>query len=94
VRVLFKRSREVIDWLNKVINESIMGSAIIRVLNAQQAEYHKFMEANTEARNLGLGILRLFAALIPIVTFTANLGMLVILMLGWSFCNYREHVAR
>lgn len=85
VRGLFKRSREVIDWLNRVINESIMGSAIIRVLNSQQSEYHKFMEANTEARNLGLSILRLFAALIPIVTFTANLGMLVILMLGGHF---------
>jgi ATP-binding cassette, subfamily B, bacterial len=85
VRGLFKRSREVIDWLNRVINESIMGSAIIRVLNSQQSEYHKFLEVNTEARNLGLSILRLFAALIPIVTFTANLGMLVILMLGGHF---------
>lgn len=85
VRVLFKRSREVIDWLNKVINESIMGSAIIRVLNSQQSEYHKFLEANTDARNIGLGILRLFAALIPIVTFTANLGMITILMLGGHF---------
>jgi len=85
VRDLFKRSREVIDWLNRVINESIMGSAIIRVLNSQQSEYHKFLEVNTEARNLGLSILRLFAALIPIVTFTANLGMLVILMLGGHF---------
>jgi ATP-binding cassette subfamily B protein len=85
VRVLFKRGREVIDWLNKVINESIMGSAIIRVLNSQQSEYHKFLEANTDARNIGLGILRLFAALIPIVTFVANLGMLTILMLGGHF---------
>ncbi len=85
VRSLFKRSREVIDWLNRVINESIMGSAIIRVLNSQQSEYHKFLEVNTEARNLGLSILRLFAALIPIVTFTANLGMLIILMLGGHF---------
>ena len=85
VRLLFKRSREIIDWLNRVINESIMGSAIIRVLNSQQTEGHKFMEANTEARNLGLSILRLFAALIPIVTFVANLGMLVILMLGGHF---------
>jgi len=85
VRDLFKRSREVIDWLNRVINESIMGAAIIRVLNSQQSEYHKFLEVNTEARNLGLSILRLFAALIPIVTFTANLGMLVILMLGGHF---------
>ncbi len=85
VRVLFKRSREIIDWLNKVINESIMGSAIIRVLNAQQTEYHKFLEANTDARNVGLGILRLFAALIPIITFTANLASLTILMLGGHF---------
>ena len=85
VRVLFKRSREIIDWLNRVINESIMGSAIIRVLNSQQTEYHKFMEANTNARDLGLSILRMFAALIPIVTFVANLGMLTILMLGGHF---------
>lgn len=84
-RVLFKRSREIIDWLNKVINESIMGSAIIRVLNSQQQEYHKFLEANTGARDVGLGILRLFAALIPVITFTANLGMITILMLGGHF---------
>lgn len=85
VRVLFKRSREIIDWLNKVINESIMGSAIIRVLNSQQSEYNKFLDANTNARDLGLSILRLFATLIPIVTFVANLGMLTILMLGGHF---------
>ena len=85
VRVLFKRSREIIDWLNMVINESIMGSALIRVINSQQTEYHKFLAANTDARNLGLSILRLFAGLIPIVTFVANLGMLAILMLGGHF---------
>jgi len=85
VKVLFKKSRENIDWLNKVINESIMGSAIIRVLNSQQSEYHKFLEANTNARDLGLSILRLFATLIPIITFVANLAMLTILMLGGHF---------
>jgi len=85
VRVLFRRSREIIDWLNKVINESIMGSAIIRVLNSQQSEYHKFMEANSDSRDVGLGILRLFAAMIPIITFISNLGMITILMLGGHF---------
>jgi len=44
VRVLFKRSRENIDALNKIINESIMGSALIRVLNSQQPESIKFLE--------------------------------------------------
>jgi ATP-binding cassette subfamily B protein len=85
VKALFKRSRENIDWLNKVINESIMGSAIIRVINSQLSEYHKFLEANTNARDLGLAILRLFAALIPIVTYVFNLAILTILMLGGHF---------
>jgi len=84
-KVLFKRSREIIDWLNKVINESIMGSAIIRVINSQLSEYNKFLDANTNARDLGLSILRLFAVLIPIVTLVFNLAILTILMLGGHF---------
>lgn len=85
VRVLFKKSREIIDWLNKVINESIIGASLIRVINAQQTEYHKFLEANTKARDLGLSILRLFATLIPIINFVSNLAMLTILALGGHF---------
>lgn len=85
VRVLFKRSREIIDRLNKIINESILGSALIRVLNSQQPEYIKFSSANSDARDLGLSILRLFAALIPIVMLVANMAMVAILVLGGHF---------
>jgi len=85
VRVLFIKSREVIDWLNKVISESILGSALIRVINSQQLEYNKFLDANTKARDLGLSILRLFAGLIPIIVFVANLSGLTILVLGGHF---------
>ncbi len=85
VRALFKKTQEVIDWLNKVINESILGAALIRVLNAQFTEYNKFMDANTEAKNLGLAILRLFAMLIPVIVFTANLSRLAVLAMGGHF---------
>ncbi|SDE22340.1 ABC transporter ATP-binding protein [Pedobacter soli] len=85
VRVLFKKSREVIDWLNKVISESILGSALIRVINSQQLEYNKFLDANAKARDLGLSILRLFAGLIPIIIFVSNLSGLCILVLGGHF---------
>lgn len=85
VRVLFKQSREVIDWLNKVINESILGAALIRVINSQQPEYQKFLEANTKAKTLGLSVLKLFASLIPVITFTANMAALSILALGGRF---------
>ena len=85
VKVLFTQSREVIDWLNKVINESVMGAAIIRVINSQQLEYHKFMTANAKARDLGLSILRLFAGLIPVIIFVSNMAALTILVLGGHF---------
>lgn len=85
VRVLFKKSREVIDWLNKVINESILGAALVRVLNSQTLEYNKFLDANTQAKNLGISILRLFATLIPIVVFVSNMASLIILALGGHF---------
>jgi ABC-type multidrug transport system, ATPase and permease components len=85
VRPLFKQSRAVIDWLNKVISESIMGAALIRVMNSQQPEYDKFLAANTDAKNLGLAILRLFSILIPVITFVANLALLTVLALGGHF---------
>jgi ATP-binding cassette subfamily B protein len=85
VRALFIQSRAVIDWLNKVINESILGAAIIRVVNSQLPEYNKFLESNTKAKDFGLSILRLFAGLIPVITFTSNIAGLTILALGGHF---------
>ena len=85
VRTLFIQSRAVIDRLNKVINESILGAALIRVVNSQQLEYNKFLDANTKAKNFGLAILRLFAGLIPVITFTANMAALAILAMGGHF---------
>ncbi len=85
VRKLFTRSQEAIDWLNSVINESILGSALIRLLNSQQYEYQKFLAANTQARSIGMSILKLFSSLIPVITLCTNLATLVILSLGGHF---------
>src|SRR5450631_406041 len=85
VRPIFMKGREIIDRLNKVINESIIGSALIRVINSQQPEYEKFLSANEQAKNLGLSILRLFAWLIPTIVLTASLAGTSILTLGGKF---------
>ena len=85
VRPLFQKAQEAIDWLNRVINESILGSALIRLLNTQQLEYAKFLAANTEAEDIGLRTLRLFAGMIPVITFAANLATVTILWLGGHF---------
>jgi ATP-binding cassette subfamily B protein len=85
VRALFMKTREIIDWLNKVINESILGAALIRVLNSQKLEQEKFVQANTKAKDVGTRILKLFSAMIPIVTFASNFAVLIILVLGGKF---------
>src|SRR5690606_27775916 len=47
--------------------------------------YDKFLEANTRAKDYGLSILRLFAGLIPVIIFTANMAGLAILLLGGHY---------
>ncbi|HEU0226886.1 MAG TPA: ABC transporter ATP-binding protein [Arachidicoccus soli] len=85
VKSLFKRSQGILDRLNKIINEAILGSALIRVLNAQFSEYNKFIDASGEAKNIGLAILRLFATLVPIIVFTSNMAVLLVLAMGGHF---------
>ncbi len=84
-KIIFKKSREVIDALNKIINESILGAAIIRVLNSQQPENQKFLEKNIVSRNLGLLIVRLFSVLVPSIMFVSNLAIVLILALGGHY---------
>ena len=71
--------------MNKVINESILGAAIIRVLNAQNSEYRKFLDASAESRDIGISIVALFATLIPVINFVGNLATLTVLALGGHF---------
>ena len=85
IRKLFKKGQESIDWLNKVINESIMGSALVRIVNSQMDEYNKFLAANTVSKDIGLSILKLFACVIPLVTFITNFATLLILVLGGHY---------
>ena len=85
VRVLFKRGQEAIDWLNRVINESILGATLIRILNSQRFEAEKFSAANTESRDIGLAILRIMSAMIPAITLAVNLATIIILLLGGRF---------
>jgi ATP-binding cassette subfamily B protein len=85
VRKLFLKSRESIDRLNKVINESILGAALVRVLGSRSEEAGKFATANATSRDLGYKILNMFAGMIPAITFIANLATLAIVALGGKF---------
>ncbi|MDB4983841.1 MAG: transporter [Patescibacteria group bacterium] len=82
---LFKKAQEVIDRLNRVITSSILGAAVIRVINSQAQEQDRFLAENTVSLDVGMSILRLFASMIPIITFISNLAMVAIVILGGRF---------
>jgi ATP-binding cassette, subfamily B, bacterial len=82
---IFKQRAAVVDRLNKVINESILGSALIRVLHSQKPEYEKFHAASEQSKSFSMSILKLFAWLIPVIVLTASLANIIILLLGGRF---------
>lgn len=85
VRTLFKQATAALDGLNKVIEGSIVGAALVRVLNSQEQENRKFSVANRKARDIRLTIVANFSVMIPVVTFLSNAGSLIILLLGGRF---------
>ena len=82
LRKYFMQGREVIDWLNKVIRENIVGAALVRVLDSGRQEHDKFSSANGKAREVGLIIVQHFALLVPIITFFASMATLMVVTLG------------
>lgn len=82
IGALFGKGQGIIDKLNKIISESIIGAAIIRVLNVQDLEVEKFNEVNSESKNIGINIVGLFAVMFPIVILISNLATLSVLVIG------------
>lgn len=79
---LFNETQENVEKINAVINESIVASALVRVLQAAKSEVKKFAEINALARDTGLGIVKSISALIPIVVLLANTTTLIIIWFG------------
>ncbi len=82
LRKYFLQGREVIDWLNKVIRENIVGAALVRVLDSTRQEHEKFSDANRKSRAIGLIIVQHFALLVPIISFFASMATLMVVTLG------------
>lgn len=78
----FKLAQENLSKINKVINESVLGSMLIRVLNSQSLEQAKFEKVNQTSKEIGYKIIDSFSALIPIVNLVSNLAVLIIIWFG------------
>jgi ATP-binding cassette, subfamily B, bacterial len=82
---LFARTQAIMDRINGVIQESVAGAALIRVLDSARFQNEKFLRLNTEGRDVGMKVLGLFCLVIPTVGLIANLASLIIVSLGGHF---------
>lgn len=79
---LFKFGQEARDRINKVIDENIKASMLVRVFVAEQTEEVKFEEANKQSQEISLKITRMFALILPIMQLVNVLGALFIINIG------------
>jgi len=79
---LFRKTQENAEAMNTVINQTIVNSALIRVLHAAGIEEGKFHFISKEAKEIGLKIVKSISALLPIVMILSNLASLIIIWFG------------
>ena len=85
VRKLFGQVQGVVDVMNRVLTENIVGAALIRLVHTEARETARFTEAAENSRAISMKILRQFASMIPMITFLTNVAVLIILSLGGHF---------
>lgn len=80
--VIFKEVQKIRDGLNKIINENIKASMLIRVFVAEKTEIKKFKQQNTKSKNLGIEITKLFALVIPSISLISYICTILIIYIG------------
>lgn len=79
---LFGLAQMNLDRINKVINESIIASPLVRVLNAERFELSKFDEVNKKGTEIGRKVVTFFASLVPVIMLLSNISILIVLYYG------------
>jgi len=79
---IFAEVQKVRDSLNKVINENIKASMLVRVFVAEKTEIKKFTTQNTLSKNLGIDVTKIFALVIPAISALFFICSLLIIQIG------------
>lgn len=82
IKKLFKKSRKLRDGINKIIDENVKASMLIRVFVAQDFEKNKFLDINQKTLDVGLKTNKFLALIMPSIHFINLFSSLLIVVLG------------
>lgn len=78
----FKKLQTMVDKLNLVTRENLVGLKVIRAFHNEKIEQKKFQQANTELNKMNLFVNRLMMLLDPIMTLVMNFSSVAIVWFG------------
>lgn len=78
----FKKLQTLVDKLNLVTRENLVGLKVIRAFHNETIEQKKFQQANTELNRMNLFVNRLMMLLDPIMTLVMNFSSVAIVWFG------------
>ena len=78
----FKKLQTLVDKLNLVTRENLVGLKVIRAFHNEKVEQKKFQQANTELNKMNLFVNRLMMLLDPIMTLVMNFSSVAIVWFG------------
>ena len=78
----FKKLQTLVDKLNLVTRENLVGLKVIRAFHNEKIEQKKFQQANTELNKMNLCVNRLMMLLDPIMTLVMNFSSVAIVWFG------------
>jgi len=79
---LFRAMQLKLDRINQVMRETLAGVRVIRAFVRTRHEEARFEEANRDLFNTALGVNRLFAVTIPVMTAILNLSTVGVMWFG------------
>ncbi|WP_028267356.1 ABC transporter ATP-binding protein [Arthrobacter sp. MA-N2] len=79
---LYREGQGLVDRINSVLREQIMGTAVIRAFVRQPFEMKRFETANDALTNNNLRSARIVAAMLPLVMIVVNLSSAGVVWLG------------
>jgi len=78
----FKKLQTLVDKLNLVTRENLVGLKVIRAFHNEKIEQKKFQQANAELNKMNLFVNRLMMLLDPIMTLVMNFSSVAIVWFG------------
>ena len=78
----FKKLQTLVDKLNLVTRENLVGLKVIRAFHNEKIEQKKFQQANTGLNKMNLFVNRLMMLLDPIMTLVMNFSSVAIVWFG------------